>query len=149
MNHSELEIMHIACRNDEKQHTRARLSLPWVRILRLQYFEYFMPARGGREYSMETQMFDGCSGASFLRPFLDFSCFSGCHIAVDGNVNVNVCRRLTLMQFSSAHDVLLDVNVMSAFDGCLLRRNRSGRISRRRSRRSSRIRIQCAQLAME
>jgi len=59
-------------------------------------------------------------------------------------MNMWMCRRLTLMQFSSAHDVFLDVNVLSAFDDCLFSMAKRSRIWRR----SCRIRIRCAQLAM-
>lgn len=70
--------MHIDCRNDEKQ-VSFPFSSPLVRILRLQYFEYFMPA----ERAKETGMFDDCGAGSF-----HFSCFSCCHIAVDEYVDV-------------------------------------------------------------
>jgi len=73
--------MHIDCRNDEKQLFLSRFSSPWVRILRLQYFEYFMPAEGGRNGKTE------CSMTVRQLPTI-FPGFSYCHIAVDEYVDV-------------------------------------------------------------
>lgn len=91
----------------------------FARILRLQYFEYFMPQQGSWQGGQ------GKPKCSMAVPAILPSCFSGLSYCRGFSSNVDVqaaadCNAILLAIRCVWQDVWHDVNALSAFDGCSL-----------------------------